>query len=96
MYTLVHCATMRLMHRFFQASARTLLQDLSFTGIRKGTTRKSREVKARKNNRMQNTWSFYQLTQFITYKAARQGIRVEPVDAATEMPLNCEAFVPRR
>ncbi len=51
-------------------------------GIRKGTTRTSRGAKARKNNRMQNTWSFYQLTLFITYKAQRQGINVEQVDPA--------------
>ncbi len=37
---------------------------------------------ARKNNRMKNTWSFFQLTQFITYKAERLGIRVERVDPA--------------
>jgi len=39
-------------------------------------------AKARKNNRMKNTWSFFQLTQFITYKAARLGSRVEQVDPA--------------
>jgi putative transposase len=39
-------------------------------------------AKARKNNRMINTWSFFQLTQFITYKAERLGIRVEQVDPA--------------
>jgi putative transposase len=39
-------------------------------------------AKARKNNRMKNTWSFFQLTQFITYKAERLGIRVEQVDPA--------------
>ncbi len=54
----------------------------SLTGIRVGTTRKSRGAKARKNNRMQNTWSFYQLSHFITYKAERLGIRVEQVDPA--------------
>jgi IS605 OrfB family transposase len=54
----------------------------SLTGIRKGTTRKSRGAAARKNNRMTATWSFYQLTLFITYKAARIGIRVEQVDPA--------------
>jgi len=51
-------------------------------GIRKGTTRTSRGASARKNNRMQNTWSFSQLTLFITYKAQRQGIAVEQVDPA--------------
>jgi IS605 OrfB family transposase len=51
-------------------------------GIRKGTTRTSRGAKARKNNRMKNTWSFYQLTAFLTYKAARVGIKVEQVDPA--------------
>lgn len=54
----------------------------SLAGIRKGTTRTSRRAHARKNNRMQNTWSFYQLTMFITYKAERLGIRVEQVDPA--------------
>ena len=51
-------------------------------GIRTGTTRTSRGASARKNNRMTNTWSFSQLTLFITYKAQRQGIKVEQVDPA--------------
>lgn len=50
----------------------------ALTGIREGTTRKSRGASARMNN----TWSYYQLTLFITYKAARLGIRVETVDPA--------------
>ncbi len=54
----------------------------SLAGIRKGTTRTSRGASARKNNRMKNTWSFYQLTLFITYKAERLGIKVEQVDPA--------------
>ncbi|SRR6266487_210130 len=54
----------------------------ALAGIRKGTTRTSRSAKARKNNRMQNTWSFYQLTSFIAYKAERLGMRVESVDPA--------------
>jgi IS605 OrfB family transposase len=54
----------------------------SLAGIRKGTTRTSRGAKARKNNRMTNSWSFYQLTLFITYKAERLGIAVEQVDPA--------------
>jgi putative transposase len=59
-------------------------------GIRKRiterTARTSREAQrqhaARKNNRMKNTWPFFQLTQFITYKAERLGIRVDQVDPA--------------
>jgi putative transposase len=51
-------------------------------GIRQGTTRTSRGASARKNNRMKNTWSFYQLTAFLTYKAHRLGIKVEQVDPA--------------
>jgi putative transposase len=54
----------------------------SLFGIRKGTTSKSRGAKARKNNRMKNTWSFSQLMTFITYKAERIGITVEQVDPA--------------
>jgi putative transposase len=51
-------------------------------GVRKGTTRTRRGASARKNNRMKNTWSFYQLTLFISYKAERLGIKVEQVDPA--------------
>jgi IS605 OrfB family transposase len=54
----------------------------SLAGIRKSTTRTSGGAKARKNNRMQNSWSFYQLTLFIAYKAERLGIKVESVDPA--------------
>jgi IS605 OrfB family transposase len=54
----------------------------SLAGIRKGTTRTSGGAKARKNNRMQNSWSFSQLTAFITYKAERLGMKVEQVDPA--------------
>jgi IS605 OrfB family transposase len=54
----------------------------ALSGIRGDTTRKSRGANARKNNRMKNTWSFYQLSMFITYKATRMGIRVEQVDPA--------------
>jgi IS605 OrfB family transposase len=54
----------------------------ALAGIREGTTRTSRRASARKNNRMHNTWSFYQLSQFLTYKAERLGITVEQVDPA--------------
>ncbi|HZT99566.1 MAG TPA: transposase, partial [Ktedonobacteraceae bacterium] len=54
----------------------------NLAGIRQGTTRTSRGASARKNNRAQNSWAFYQLTQFISYKAARRGIKVELVDPA--------------
>ena len=51
-------------------------------GIRKRITRTSGGAKARKNNRMKNSWSFYQLSMFIAYKAERLGIKVEQVDPA--------------
>lgn len=54
----------------------------SLAGIRTGTTRTSRGASARTNNRMKSSWSFYQLTLFITYKAERLGIKVEQVDPA--------------
>ena len=41
-----------------------------------------RQRRARKNNRLKNTWSFFQLTQFITYKAERLSMRVEQIDPA--------------
>jgi putative transposase len=46
------------------------------------TRRGAARSKAHKNNRMKNTWSFFQLTQFITYKAERLGIRVEQINPA--------------
>jgi putative transposase len=54
----------------------------SLAGIRQGTARTSRGASARKNNRMMATWSFYQLTSFIAYKAERLGIKVEQIDPA--------------
>ena len=51
-------------------------------GIRTRTTRTSRRASDRKNNRMKHSWSFHQLTLFITYKAASVGIKVEQVDPA--------------
>ncbi len=54
----------------------------ALAGIRKGTTRTSRGATARKNNRMNNSWSFSQLTMFLTYKAERLGIKIERVDPA--------------
>jgi putative transposase len=51
--------------------------------ITQHTARTSRGAKkARTNNRMMNTWAFFQLAQFITYKAERLGIRVEQVNPA--------------
>ncbi len=64
------------------ASGVGIIKVESLAGIRKGTTSKSRGANARKNNRMKNSWSFYQLTMLITYKAARVGIKVEQVDPA--------------
>ncbi|GAC1358069.1 MAG: hypothetical protein NVS2B12_20700 [Ktedonobacteraceae bacterium] len=52
------------------------------SNIREGTACKSHGAKARKNNRMIATWSYYQLTQFIMYKAARLGICVQHIDPA--------------
>ena len=65
-------------HAHEQGVGTIKVEDLS--GIRKGTTRTSGGATARKNNRMRNTWSFYQLTLFIIYKAERLGIKVERVD----------------
>jgi putative transposase len=55
----------------------------ALAGSRQRTTRTRRGAarsKARKNHRMKNTWTFFQLTQFSTYKAERLGIRVEQID----------------
>lgn len=65
-----------------QAQGVGIIKLESLSGIRKGTTRTSRGASARKNNRMKNSWSFSQLTLFISYKAERLGIKVEQVDPA--------------
>jgi putative transposase len=52
------------------------------TACKSGGVNRLKAAKARKNNRMKNTWSFCQLTAFMTYKAERLGICVEQVDPA--------------
>jgi putative transposase len=52
------------------------------TACKSGGANRQKAAKARKNNRMKNTWTFFQLTTFITYKAERLGIRVEQVGPA--------------
>jgi putative transposase len=81
MKTINHQLSRQIVNHAYEQGVGTIKVE-SLTGIRKGTTRTSRSAKARKNNRMQNTWSFYQLTSFIAYKAERLGIRVESVDPA--------------
>jgi IS605 OrfB family transposase len=46
------------------------------------TSRGAKHSKARTNNRLIATWTFHQLTQFITYKVEHVGMRVEQVDQA--------------
>jgi putative transposase len=45
-------------------------------------TRAIRKSKGKEARWMKNSWSFYQLTMFLTYKAERLGIKVEQVDPA--------------
>src|SRR5258706_8378745 len=67
-------------HAHEQGVGTIKLQSLAELG--RGTTRTSRGAAARKNNRMKNTWSFSQLTMFITYQPQRLGIAVDRVDPA--------------
>jgi putative transposase len=76
-----HQLSRQIVNHAHEQGVRTIKVE-SLAGIRKGTTRTSRGAHARKNNRMKNTWSFSQLSLFITYKAERLGIRVEQVDPA--------------
>ncbi|MGH2516281.1 MAG: RNA-guided endonuclease TnpB family protein, partial [Ktedonobacterales bacterium] len=46
-------------------------QRTAHTARTSGGANRRKAAKARKNNRMKNTWPFFQLTQFITYKAER-------------------------
>ena len=71
-----------------QAQGAGVIRMEQLTGIRRRTARTSRgadgrkAAKARKNNRMIATWTFYQLALFIAYKAERAGMAVEWVDPA--------------
>jgi putative transposase len=76
-----HKLSRQIVNHAYQQGVGTIKVE-SLAGIRKGTTRTSGGASARKNNRMKNSWSFYQLTMFLTYKAERLGIKVEAVDPA--------------
>jgi len=71
-----HQASKHIVEQAKEQQQAIALEDL--TGIRERTNRR-----LRKSQRgLHNTWSFYQLRQFIEYKAARAGIEVIPVNPA--------------
>ena len=69
--TLNHTIAKRIVHKAQGTSRRIALEDLS--GIRKATVRKAQRY-------LHNSWSFFQLRSFISYKAVLAGVPVVGVD----------------
>lgn len=69
-----HCISKDIVRRAKEAQACIVLEDL--TGIRERTNRRLRKSQRGLHNR----WAFFQLQQFVEYKALRAGVRVIYVD----------------
>jgi len=70
-----HTISHRLISKAKASNQAIALEDL--TGIRERTNQQPRSKKER---RLSNSWAFYQLRQFLTYKAIRQGVKLLIVD----------------
>ena len=66
-----HTISHRIVTRAKTANKVIALEDL--TGIRERTNQQPRSKKER---RLSNSWAFYQLRQFLTYKAIKQGVKL--------------------
>jgi IS605 OrfB family transposase len=72
-----HTISYRIVHQALSQGCVLALEDL--TGIRQRTNEQPR---SRTERRRANSWAFYQLRQFLTYKAARFGVSLVLVNAA--------------
>lgn len=72
-----HCIAKTLVERAAETHAALALEDL--TGIRERTNQQRR---LKTERRRSNHWAFFQLRQFVTYKAALAGVVVYLVPAA--------------
>jgi len=72
-----HTISHRLITRAKATNKAIALEDL--TGIRERTNQQPRSKKER---RLSNSWSFYQLREFLTYKAIKYGVRLLIVNPA--------------
>jgi len=72
-----HCISKAIVSRAKATNSAIALEDL--TGIRERTHQQPRNKTERRRS---NSWAFYQLRQFLEYKAIRAGVRVWVVPAA--------------
>jgi len=72
-----HNISRRLVDR--AAASRLTLAVEDLTGIRERTNKKPQ---SKKNERLGNSWAFYQLRQFLAYKCALAGVQLRPVRPA--------------
>jgi len=72
-----HCISKAIVSRAKATNSAIALEDL--TGIRERTNQQPRNKTERRRS---NSWAFYQLRQFLEYKAIRAGVRVWVVPAA--------------
>jgi len=70
-----HVISYRLVKQAKEANLVISLEDL--TGIRERTNQKPR---SKDDQRLSNNWAFYQLRQFLTYKAIKEGVKIVFVD----------------
>jgi putative transposase len=70
-----HVISYRLIQRAKAENKAVAIEDL--TGIRERT---NRLPQSKKNKRLGNSWAFYQLRQFLTYKAIKHGVKLVLID----------------
>jgi IS605 OrfB family transposase len=75
-----HTISKRIVRKAKARNSAVVLEDLS--GIRERTTAGRQQRARRATNRRLSNWSFYQLRQFIEYKARIAGVPVIKVDPA--------------
>lgn len=88
-----HTISHRLISRAKLSNQAIALEDL--TGIREHTNQQPRSKKER---RLSNSWAFYQLRQFLVYKAIKHGVKVLFVDPryTSQTCHNCNHIHPVR
>ena len=80
-----HVVSYRLVQKAKANDQVLALEDL--TGIRERT---NQLPQSRKNKRLGNSWAFYQLRQYLTYKAIKFGVKIVFVDPRYTSQMCCE------
>jgi IS605 OrfB family transposase len=88
-----HVISHQLVNHALKNNQAIVLEDL--TGIREQT---NRLPQSKKNKRLSNSWSFYQLRQYLTYKAIKYGVKIIVVDPrySSQMCHKCHHIHPLR